>query len=101
MPDTDPIHELVRSEPDFEALIAKVNDEARFYELFTSVEGVGRETDMILDVETIHEIDHYMLGWMALLWEAHQSEPAHKDAKLDDLRREPSMKDVFFSREVG
>jgi|GEM_PF-6752227 len=101
MPDTDQIHELVRSEPDFEAFIAKVNDDARFFELFTSVEGVGREMELILDVETIPEIDHFMLGWMALLWEAHQLEPAHEEAKLDDLRREPSMKDVFFKREVG
>ena len=93
MPDTEKIHKLVQEEDTFEEFLVAVNDQQKFYELFVAVEGVGRETGFDLDLETIQEIDHFMIGWMRLLWEAHHGDP--------DQVRDPSFRDVFFRREVG
>jgi hypothetical protein len=93
MANTEKIHKLVEEEDDFEEFLIAVNDQRKFYELFVSVEGVGRETGYELDLDTIEEIDHFMVGWMRLLWEAHHGNP--------DKVREPSFRDVFFTREVG
>ncbi len=93
MPSTKRIHEMVKQQDDFEEFLVSVNDDANFYELFTSVEGVGRETHFGSKIDTIDEIDHFILGWLRLLWEAHHGNP--------DKVRDPSFRDVFFTREVG
>lgn len=89
MPETDDIHRLIQSEEDFDAFIAKVNDQGSFYEIFTAVERTGIETEQVLEQTTIDEIDHFMLGWMRLLWEAHRSHPKHTD---DD----PGLLELLF-----
>lgn len=72
MLETGEIHHLVRSAEDFQSFVDEVNDQGSFYELFTAVERTGRDQEPTLAQPTIDEIDFMMLGWLRLVWKAHQ-----------------------------
>jgi len=86
MEDTEEVLEILEA-GDFESVVADLNDPSSLYEFYVAVEDIGQETAESLDLGLIPDLDPVMIGWLALLWEAHNVDP------IPSFEEDPSVTD--------
>lgn len=77
MPDTEELHGLIDAYDSFYALLDDLNTEQYSFEVLAAIEGIGKDIDQT-NLEEYECLTHIEMGWLRMVWEAHQEDGAEK-----------------------
>lgn len=76
-PHTDQLHGLIDAYDSFYILLDDLNTEQYSYEVLAAIEGIGKDIDQTT-MEEYECLTHLEMGWLRMLWEAHQEDETEK-----------------------